>query len=123
MKSLFSTKNYNKPCTQLTLVQQGKQHWWHTTIDQVSEKQVEVNLPTKEFKLLRAYFQMNLDKECFMGSDNSVKVIASIYGKKVQKILMIIAVVLLRVTIICIGSDKERLDGDKSSMEESGDIG
>ena len=65
---------------------------------------MEVNLPTKEFKLLRAYFQMNLDKECFMGSDNSVKVIASIYGKKVQKILMIIAVVLLRVTIICTGS-------------------
>ena len=84
---------------------------------------MEVNLPTKEFKLLRAYFQMNLDKECVMGSDNSVKVIASIYGKKVQKILMIIAVVLLRVTIICIRSDKERLDEDKSSMEESGDIG
>ena len=62
----------------------SQQHRWHTTIDHVWEKQEEVNLPAEDFKLVCAYFQMNLDEECVMGSDGSVKVVASIFGKKVQ---------------------------------------
>lgn len=42
-------------------------------------------VPSDEFKKNHAYFQLNLDEECVMGSDGSVKVIASIFGKKVQK--------------------------------------
>ena len=62
---------------------------------------MEVNLPIKEFKLLQAYFQMNLNKECVMGSNSSVEVIASIYGKKVQKNMDDYRG---SVIVICIGS-------------------
>ena len=31
-----------------------------------------------------AYFQINLDEECVTGSEGTAKVIASIFGKKVQ---------------------------------------
>lgn len=56
------------------------------------EKQEETNLPSEEFKPIRAHFQLNLDKECVLGNEGTVKVIASIFGKKVQKIWMIIGV-------------------------------
>ena len=44
-----------------------------------------MNLPIEEFKPVRAYFQLNLDEECVIGNDGSIKVIASNFGKKVQK--------------------------------------
>ena len=49
------------------------------------EKQEETNLPSEEFKPIHAHFQLNLDKECVLGNEGTVKVIASIFGKKVQK--------------------------------------
>ena len=68
--------------TQVTIEQQYR---WHTLIDQVWEKQEETNLPSEEFNPVRAHFQLNLDEECVMGNEGTVKVIASIFGKKVQK--------------------------------------
>ena len=34
---------------------------------------------------MREHFQLNLDKEFFMGNDRTIKVIASIFAKKVKK--------------------------------------
>lgn len=74
-----------KTTTSRTQVTVEQQHRWHTTIDKCWEKQEEVNQPEDEFKKLHAYFQLNLDEECVMGSEGTVKVISSIFGKKVQK--------------------------------------
>ena len=49
------------------------------------QQQDEVDQPAEKFKLLRAHFQLNLNEECVMGSEGTVKVIASVFGKKVQK--------------------------------------
>ena len=78
---MFGTKN----TTRRTQVTTEQQHWWHTLIDQVWEKKEGVNLPAEEFKPLCAHFQLNLDKECVIGNDGTIKVIASIFGKEVQK--------------------------------------
>ena len=74
-----------KTTTNRTQVTVEQQHRWHIVIDDIWEKQAERNLPVEEFKPVRAYFQLNLDEECIMGSDGSVRVISSIYGGKVQK--------------------------------------
>ena len=75
----------------MTIAQQPS---WHTTIDQGWDKQAEVDLPTKELKLLRAHFQMNLDKECVMGSNGRFKLLPQSMGRKYRRIWMIIAVEL-----------------------------
>ena len=74
-----------KTTTSRTQVTMEQQYRWHTLIDQMWEKQAEVNLPVEEFTPVRAHFQLNLDEECVMGNDGTIKVVASIFGKKVQK--------------------------------------
>ena len=74
-----------KTTTSRTQVTMEQQHRWHTLIDQIWEKQEEVNLPNEEFKPVRAHFQLNLDEECVIGNDGTIKVIASNFGTKVQK--------------------------------------
>ena len=74
-----------KTTTNHTQVTVEQQHCWHIVTDDIWEKQAETNLPVEEFKPVRAYFQLNLDEECNMGSDGTIQVISSIYGGKVQK--------------------------------------
>ena len=71
-----------KTTTSRTQVTMEQQYRWHTLIDQMWEKQEEVNLPTEEFKPVRSHFQLNLDEECVIGNDGSIKVISSNFGKK-----------------------------------------
>ena len=62
-----------------------QQYRWHTTVDFCWEQQKEMNFPKAKFVKKHAYFQLNLDEESVMGLEGSIKVIASIFGKKVQK--------------------------------------
>ena len=74
-----------KTTTSQTQVTMEQQHRWHSAVDFCWEKQREMNLPKTEFVKKHAFFQLNLNEESVTGSDGTIKVVASIFGKKVQK--------------------------------------
>ena len=73
--------------TKRSCIRVEQQHRWHFLIEFTWEEHARKNQPTEHFKIVRAYFMLNLDETCIMSNAGLLKVIGSADKKKHEKIV------------------------------------